>query len=108
MARRRRRTYTRRYYPRRKRTYRRRSSRKLTSKPFVKNIIDGVIASAVAKFIPANIPFARSIPYGAVGYFRKNTVMQTLSGISIGEDIGAMVLSGLKIGGGNGGFEGWL
>jgi len=97
MARRKTRTvYRYRKAPRRRRkSY---GSRKFTSKPIVKNAIDGMMTAFINGFIPQDAFYGvgHSIAPLVVGHFRRNQVLMTLAGIQLGGSVAEAI--GQKVG----------
>jgi len=111
-----RKTVTRRRTYRRSPPTRRRStrSRSLFKGAIMNNVIDGALVGLIARFIPAGTAYGLASPAVplAVGYFRKNPVLQTLGGLSLGTALANVIgekVGVLNTGGTNGtNSVGWL
>jgi hypothetical protein len=67
-------------------------------------MLDGALAGAGGSILSGFIgPWGQPIAYGAVGYFRNNSTLQTLAGVSVGQQIGQILPFG---NGGNGAVGG--
>jgi len=63
-----------------------RRSRSMLKSPIVGNVIDGAIVGLVNNFVPPGTAYGLASPAVPllVGYVRKNPVLQTLGGLSLG------------------------
>lgn len=63
-------------------------------------IVDGVIAGAAGNLVNLGTPLGNSLVLAGVGYWRKNETLQTIAGVSLGQQLLSGGIGGI-LGGGN-------